>query len=131
MTALIGLGALANFYLAWTNRGDTDAAAMWLGMGLFMGSVGVPMATMSLGPRPLRSFGAGACALVLALGAALGWGGRDALDTDARRGYLIAPLMLFLALYLAPYAVWMMIRRPLQYWEQETRSGPTEGESRP
>lgn len=112
------IGALAS---AWTQRDDRQTALLWLGFAIFVLSVTVIVASMSIGPRPLRSFGVGAWFLVAASGALLVWLNRDAIVVTRARDVVIPPLMLVLAMGLIPLALWMMIRRPEQNWEKEVR----------
>lgn len=121
MTGILVVAALGAFMRAWTGRRDQEPALMWLGFGVVMWAISVVVGSLSIGPRPLRSFGTGAWFLVAAVGAFLVWTGRDAIDTEARRGLVVAPLMLLLAVVLVPLAGWMMIWRPEQDWEKEVR----------
>lgn len=121
VTGLVVVFALGAFTSAWANRSDHEAALMWLGWGVFLSAICVVVGSLSIGPRPLRSLGVGAWLLVAALGAFLVWTGRDAIDTTARRGSVIAPVMLLLAMGLVPLAGWLMVWRPEQNWEKEVR----------
>lgn len=91
------------------------------GWGLFLLGVTVVVGSLEIGPRPLRSVGAGAWLLVSAAGALMIWFGREAIDDSAWREPVIGPLMLVTAIVLAPSAAWLIIRRPEQAWERERR----------
>lgn len=121
VTGVSAVCALGAFTEAWTSRSDQDPALMWLGWGVFLSAISVVVGSLSIGPRPLRSFGVGAWFLVAAIGAFLVWAGRDAIDVTDRRGSVMAPLMLILAMGFVPLAGWLMIRRPEQNWEKEVR----------
>ena len=115
---LCGVGAL---FSAWTHRDNRETALLWLGLGVFILSVTVIVASLSIGPRPLRSFGVGVWLLVTATGASLVWLGRSSVEVTRVRDELIPPFMLVLAIALVPLALWMMIWRPEQGWEKEVR----------
>lgn len=114
----VTVGALTG---AWAQRDDRQEALLWFGFAVFVLSVTVPVASMSIGPRPLRSFGVGAWFLVAASGALLGWLNRGAIEPTSARGEMIAPVMLLLVVMLVPTSLWMMIERPEQNWEREVR----------
>jgi len=128
-TVLAAALAIGGFLGAFMQRESRDAMLLWLGWGLFMLGVTVIVGSLTIGPRPLRSFGVGAWLLVTACGAFIFWLGRGAVDTTSSKGQLVAPLMLVMAIFIAPYAAWMMIWRPVQSWEQETRVRPTSGDN--
>ena len=115
------LGALGMLVSAWSHRGDGESGLLWLGMGVFTASATIIVGSLSIGPRPLRSFGVGAWLLVMAGGALMVWLGRDALDATRSRDVVVPPFMMFLAIGLVPLALWMMIWRPEQSWEKELR----------
>ena len=108
------LGAMVMFALAYAERDDQAAALLWVGYSVFTGSVPFIVASMSIGPRPLRSFGVGAWLTVAASDLALVWMGRDATAANDGRGVVIPPM----AVGLVPLGLWMMIRRPEQKWER-------------
>jgi hypothetical protein len=121
VVGLVGLVALAMLVGAWSHKGDRESGLLWFGMGVFTASVTVIVGSLSIGPRPLRSFGVGVWLLVMAGGALMVWLGKDALDATRPRDVVGPPFMLFLAIGLVPLALWMMIWRPEQSWEKELR----------
>ena len=131
LTAFVGLGSLGGFASAWSNRQDRDSTLLWAGWGIFALAVTVIVGSLSLGPRPLGSFGVGAWLLLMASGASTVWLGRAAIDLTTRRGPLFAPMMLLLSIGLVPLALWMMIWRPLQSWERELQSQSADREQPP
>lgn len=121
VVGFVALGALGMLVSAWSHRADREGGLLWLGMGVFTASATIIVGSLSIGPRPLRSFGVGAWLLVMAGGALMVWLGRDAFDSTKPRHVVVPPFMLFLAIVLVPLALWMMIWRPEQNWEKELR----------
>jgi hypothetical protein len=48
------LGAMVMFALAYAERDEQAAALLWVGYGVFTGSVTVIVASMSIGPDPTQ-----------------------------------------------------------------------------
>ena len=115
------LGALGAFGLAYADRSDHGSMLLWSGFGVFVGAITVIVASLSIGPRPLRSLGVGAWTTVAALGAGMGWLGRGSHAVTSGRGLMMPPLLFLMAVALLPLGMWLMVWRPEQSWEKELR----------
>lgn len=115
------LGSLGAFGLAYADRSDHASMLLWSGFGVFVGAITVIVASLSIGPRPLRSLGVGAWMSVAALGAGMGWLGRGSHSVTSGRGLMMPPLLLVMTVALLPLGVWLMVWRPEQNWEKELR----------
>ena len=122
IVTLVAVAAVGMLIEAWVSRQeDPEGARLWLGFGIFTASAAVIAGSLSIGPRPLRSFGVGGWLLAMACGAFVVWRSRNAIDGTRTRDLMIPPLMLLLATSLVPLGLWMMIWRPEQNWEKEMR----------
>jgi hypothetical protein len=118
----VAMGAVGMLVQAWVARqGDPDGALLWLGAGIFTASAAVMAGSLSIGPRPLRSFGVGCWLLAMAGGAFMAWRSRHAIEGTRPRDLIVPPLMLLFAVGLVPLGLWLMIWRPEQNWEKEMR----------
>lgn len=121
ITGVVALAGLVFLLGSWNHREDGQAALLWAGLGVFMFSAAVLSGSLSIGPRPLRAFGAGAWLLLMALGAGSVWLGRSAIEPGDRRGASMVWIMAILAVCLIPAALWLMLWRPEMKWEAELR----------
>lgn len=121
ITGFVAAAAVWMLATSWVHRGNPDSALLWLGFGVFTGSAAIIVGSLSIGPRPLRSFGAGAWFLTMATGGVIIWLGRGAVEPDDQRGQVLVPIMLICSVGLTPLALWLMIWRPEQNWEKELR----------
>lgn len=122
VVTLVAMAAVGMLVEGWVSRHeDPEGALLWLGSGIFTASAAVIAGSLTIGPRPLRSFGVGCWLLAMACGAFVVWRSRSAIDGTRPRDLIIPPLMLLLATGLVPLGLWMMIWRPEQNWEKEMR----------
>ncbi|WP_156971474.1 hypothetical protein [Knoellia sinensis] len=121
VTGMFALITVLTFTEALEEWEDRLQGPLLLGVGLFLLGATVIVGSMSIGPRPLRSFGAGAWFVVMGAGAALAFAYRGSMGDVGSRGEVALGAMLLLAVTLPFLGLWMMVARPEQNWEKERR----------